>query len=52
MVLNSTGCLKKNRHLGKIALTTSIFGLFSFPRTVLENSGSEKFKTDLTFGNW
>ena len=43
---------QKKWHSGKQAITRSIFGLFAFPRRVLENSGSEDFKTDLTFQNW
>ena len=46
-----TGCPKKNYQLGKMAVTTIFFGLFAFPRRVLKNSGSEDFKTVLTFQN-
>ena len=51
--LNScTGCPKKNYQLGKSAITPVFFGLFAFPRWVLKNSGSEDFKSVLTFQNW
>ena len=46
-----TGCPKKNYQLGKMAVTTIFFGLFAFPRRVLKNSGSEDYKTVLTFQN-
>ena len=32
--------------------SSTIFGPFSFPRTDLESSGSEEFKTVLIFQNW